>query len=330
LGGGTKADAIFEGKVESVELRWKLKEAQLGDVIPTEATDLDQDGTVMQVSFEVLHSYRGDQRRPMRLSTGLGGGDCGFDFEVGKRYLVYAFKDEAGELSTSTCTRTTRLRKSPENLAYLPGKRVAPATNKEASITTSKLCGRVVPTDATGSVDSQVLLVRAGSKSPVPGSEAGPLSDGSFCITDVNPGKYYLLFVNRIEESLTSFVYFPGVSDLSQATAIHVIPGHAPSDLVFDIPAQATFSVSGMVSNSDNPQLPAEVKVMLISSSQPLLAYTSDAATSGSFVFDQVLPGEYWAVVTVAPSIESKWSTRKSRVEVVGDTTQLSLELIAN
>ena len=69
---------------------------------------------------------------------------------------------------------------------------------------------------------------------------------------------------------------------------------------------------------------------MLISSSQPLLVYTSDAATSGSFVFDQVLPGEYWAVVTVAPGIESKWSTRKSRVEVVGDTTHLSLELIAN
>ena len=329
LGGGTKADALFEGKVESVELRWKLKEAQIGDVIPTEATDLDQDGTVMQVSFEVLHSYRGDQRRPMRLSTGLGGGDCGFDFEVGKRYLVYAFKDEAGELSTNTCTRTTRLKKSHENLVYLHGRRVAPATNKEASVTASKLCGRVVPTDATGSTDSQVLLIRVGSKSPVPCFAAGPLSDGSFCVTDVNPGMYHLLFMNRINESPTSFVYFPGVSDLSQATAIHVIPGHAPSDLVFDIPAQATFSVSGTVSNSDN-QLPAEVKVMLISSSQPLLVYTSDAATSGSFVFDQVLPGEYWAVVTVAPGIESKWSTRKSRVEVVGDTTHLSLELIAN
>src|ERR1700719_477582 len=77
LGGGTQAVAIFEGKVESVELRWKLKEAQIGDVIPTETTDLDQDGPVMQVSFEVLHSYRGGRRRPMRLSTGLGGGDCG-------------------------------------------------------------------------------------------------------------------------------------------------------------------------------------------------------------------------------------------------------------
>jgi len=35
LAAWTSADAIFEGKVESVELRWKLKEAQIGDVIPT-------------------------------------------------------------------------------------------------------------------------------------------------------------------------------------------------------------------------------------------------------------------------------------------------------
>src|ERR1039458_3858064 len=41
LAAWTRADAIFEGKVESVELRWKLKEAQIGDVIPTVATDLD-------------------------------------------------------------------------------------------------------------------------------------------------------------------------------------------------------------------------------------------------------------------------------------------------
>jgi len=38
-------------------------------------------------------------------------------------------------------------------------------------------------------------------------------------------------------------------------------------DLVFNIPAQATFLASETVSNSDNPQLPAEVKVMLMSAS---------------------------------------------------------------
>ena len=59
--------------------------------------------------------------------------------------------------------------------------------------------------------------------------------------------------------------------------------GHTPSDLVFNIPAQATFSESGTVSNSDNPQLAAAVKVMLMSANQPLLGYAANAATSGSF-----------------------------------------------
>jgi hypothetical protein len=60
------------------------------------------------------------------------------------------------------------------------------------------------------------------------------------------------------------------------------------------------------VSNSDNSQLPAKVKVMLMSASQPLLTYTADTATSGSFVFNQILPGEYRAIVTVDASVESK------------------------
>ncbi len=330
LAAWTRADAVFEGKVESVELRWRLKEAQIGDVISTTATDLDRDGPLVLVSLEVLHSYRGEQWKHTWITTGLGGGDCGFDFEVGKQYLVYAFKDEAGELSTNICTRTTRLENGGGNSALVRGLRVAPAVSEKASSITTLLCGRVVPTDAAGSIDSQVLLFRIGRKSPVPDSEGGPDKDGSFCVTDVKPGKYHLLFVNRIEESLTSFVYFPGVTDVSEASTIDIIPGHTPSDLLFNIPAQTRFSVSGTVSNSDSPQLPAAVKVMLMSTIQPLLAYTADAATTGSFVFNQVLPGEYWAIVTVDARVESKWSTRKARVEVVGDIPHLSLELIVN
>ena len=218
----TKADAIFEGKVESVELGWKLKEAQVGDVIPTIATDLDRDGPVILVSLEILHSYRGNQRKSTRLTTGLGGGDCGFEFEVGKQYLVYAFKDDAGELSTSACAGTARLENGRRNLPYGRGNRVAPAAIKETSTTTSELCGRVVPIDASDSIDGLVLVLGAGSKAPVPYNEAKPTSDGSFCVTDLNPGKYHLLFVNTIEQSLTSFVYFPGVTDLSEATAIEI------------------------------------------------------------------------------------------------------------
>jgi hypothetical protein len=53
-------------------------------------------------------------------------------------------------------------------------------------------------------------------------------------------------------------------------------------------------------------------------------------SVSGSFVFNQVCLAEYWAIVTGDASVESKWSTRKARVEVVGDTAHFSLEVIAN
>ncbi len=129
----SKADAIFEGKVESIELRWKLNEAQIGDVMPTVATDLGQDGPVTLVSLQVLHSYRGDRRKPMRLSTGLGGGDCGFDFEVGKQNLVYAFRDEAGKLSTSISTGTERLEKSRTNFS-LSSRESCRASSEQGSI----------------------------------------------------------------------------------------------------------------------------------------------------------------------------------------------------
>jgi hypothetical protein len=106
--------------------------------------------------------------------------------------------------------------------------------------------------------------------------------------------------------------YFPGVTQWSEATAIDIAPGHTPSDLLFDIPGQATFSVSGTVSNSDNPQLPAGVKVMVMRASQSLRAHTAEATTSRSFVFNQVLPGEFWASVTVAPGVESGNGPRES------------------
>jgi hypothetical protein len=46
------------------------------------------------------------------ISTGRGGGDCGYPFQIGTSYLVYATKGEAG-FSTSICSGT-----SPEVMIY--------------------------------------------------------------------------------------------------------------------------------------------------------------------------------------------------------------------
>ena len=46
--------------------------------------------------------------------------DCGYDFQIGETYLVYASNDEFGDyFFTGGCTRTRRLSDAGEDLAYL-------------------------------------------------------------------------------------------------------------------------------------------------------------------------------------------------------------------
>lgn len=148
----------------------------------------------MLVTFDVSRSYQGVQPKHVQLRTGLGGGDCGFDFDAGKNYLVYASRNQFGHLSTGICTGTALLEDSQANLAYLRGDPIIPVSAKrEVPIATGKLCGRVVRNDAVASTDNRVLLFLAGRKSPIPSDEVEPGSDGAFCATDVVPGNYHLL-----------------------------------------------------------------------------------------------------------------------------------------
>src|SRR5262249_53327418 len=116
-------DAIFEGKVVSIELKWQWKEAQDGEVV---AADVDDEPPTTLVSLNVLRPYRGISEKHIRIRTGLGGGDCGFRFELGQEYLVYAFKGESGELETSICSGTALVEESQENLEDLRGVPLTP------------------------------------------------------------------------------------------------------------------------------------------------------------------------------------------------------------
>ena len=47
-------------------------------------------------------------------------GDCGYDFQIGETYLVYANDEEGADyFFTSTCMRTKRLSEAGDDLAYL-------------------------------------------------------------------------------------------------------------------------------------------------------------------------------------------------------------------
>lgn len=57
------------------------------------------------VTFYVLETFKGSSVSEVQLSTGMGGGDCGYPFETGKTYVVYAHGVE-GDLGAGICSLT--------------------------------------------------------------------------------------------------------------------------------------------------------------------------------------------------------------------------------
>jgi hypothetical protein len=86
-------DAVFAGRVDAV--------GQLGRM----------------VTFNVGEAWKGVTEPSLQLST-TSGRSCGFDFEVGKEYLVYA-SGNTPVLTVKGCSRTSILSGAAEDLQFL-------------------------------------------------------------------------------------------------------------------------------------------------------------------------------------------------------------------
>lgn len=76
--------------------------------------------------IEVLKIWKGRAQEADSVTTALNEAACGYDFEIGKTYLVYAHKDENGGLYTHLCTRTRPESQAQSDLDYLRGFSVFP------------------------------------------------------------------------------------------------------------------------------------------------------------------------------------------------------------
>src|SRR4051812_35469241 len=99
------ADAIFVGTVVSIS--------------PIDHLSLGAPYQSRLVKVNVERAFIGAASGPLEIVTGMGGGDCGYDFKVGVKYLVYAHKSDASILTASICSRTKLLAAAGEDLQYL-------------------------------------------------------------------------------------------------------------------------------------------------------------------------------------------------------------------
>jgi len=119
---------MFAGLPDSS--RRPLVEAATPGELQTAFEAAESEGRVAHFSVRALYKLEADDDAPKTvkddddmpafLDVWTGGGECGFDFQVGETYLVYALSDEdSGRLETSVCMRTRRLSEETGDLGFL-------------------------------------------------------------------------------------------------------------------------------------------------------------------------------------------------------------------
>jgi hypothetical protein len=96
----------------------------VGSVVSVRDTMVDRGSThgawrMRRVTLRVVRSWKGAETRDAVVLTGMGDGDCGFPFERGQSYLVYAHSRDPGVLSASICGRTRSLQRAAADLEEL-------------------------------------------------------------------------------------------------------------------------------------------------------------------------------------------------------------------
>lgn len=74
------------------------------------------------IFFQTTKSWKGMNKTIIPISTGRGGGDCGYEFEVNKEYIVYAshaYGVPDHYLVTSICSRTAPVSEATEDISFL-------------------------------------------------------------------------------------------------------------------------------------------------------------------------------------------------------------------
>ena len=117
----TNACSIAE--LPSVEEQFKLSKAVFsGEVVDIKEKKSLKGYTSKSVLFEVTNTWKGVEQSQIIITTGQGGGDCGYNFIKGNEYLVYANESTmygAKSLVSTMGNRTDVLSSAQKDLEVL-------------------------------------------------------------------------------------------------------------------------------------------------------------------------------------------------------------------
>lgn len=334
---------IFEGEVVKQELR----NGSIGG--PSTAMSMTGAGRYREVSFDEVQILRGTKADHLSVLTGLGTGDCGYPFQTGERYLVFASKGPNGSWFTSICSGTNTIEDSGAALRLLRNEKpnsddlLSPREYEKQYIETilpkrtGTICGRVLKPDGSPLKGAGVQLWEVRSDDLPPRGAEDPnttLQDGHFCIEHAEPGAYLLTAESEYVGDARYMGFYPGVFSQPEATRVEIKPGVRSPDVTFHTFLEPLYTIRIRVVSSDGTQLSWKngCGVSVDSVYRDPLSYhiSHTLEDDGSYTFGYIPIGNYIVSTFFEPDFDgdrpkpfpesAKWKSAQKEVVVKGDT----------
>ena len=282
--------------------------------------------------------------------TGLGGGDCGYGFRAGERYLVYAISRPGGLWLTSICSGTSPIEDAATALRFLTGEKpaaddlISPQeyakqySEKISPKRTGSVCGQVLNPNGSPleGADVQLWEPRDDDLPPRGGSDPNLSSDtGHFCVKDVEPGKYFLTAESSdFDGGSRNIGFYPGVISQADAMPLSIRAGDSLHGVKFTTTRQSLYSILVRVRAPDGTQLSYKngcgVSVDSLEHNPFSYHINHTLGTDGTYTFGYIPPGKYQVTVYFQPDDSgtelnpfaeaNKWGPARHDVIVSGDT----------
>ena len=179
------ASAVFSGTVISERVSEQPKQ--------TDRNEVEIDWAPRAVKFSIEQAYSGVTGTEVEVFTGRGGGDCGYSFRSGQRYLVYAYRYK-DKLTTGICTRTRLFTQATEDLAFL-----GTLSSARPGVT---IYGGISLGDARKDepLSPDILITIEGESQR---KEIRPDAEGRYRVSGLPPGKYKVTL--QLPDALTTY-----------------------------------------------------------------------------------------------------------------------------